>query len=110
MQGIDEQALGDPATAAQAYDAIMHHVSGGAEMGAYATALPGGLDVTAANAESLGARWGFRVPGAPGLTAPEMVEAAADGSLDVLWSSGGNFLDVLPDPDAVRAALGITST
>jgi anaerobic selenocysteine-containing dehydrogenase len=34
-----------------------------------------------------------------------MVEAAGRGELDVLWSSGGNFLDTLPDPAAVRAAL-----
>lgn len=80
-------------------------VQGGAEMGAYATALPGGLDVTPANAAALAAEWGFAVPDAPGLTAPEMLDAASDGRLDVLWSSGGNFLEVLPDPDAVRTAL-----
>ena len=34
-----------------------------------------------------------------------MVEAAGRGELDVLWSSGGNFLDTLPDPAAVEAAL-----
>ena len=28
-----------------------------------------------------------------------MVDAARRGDLDVLWSSGGNFLDVLPAPD-----------
>ena len=49
---------------------------------------------------------GLRGAATPGRTAPEMVEAAAAGELDVLWTSGGNFLEVLPDPDAVRAALG----
>jgi len=34
-----------------------------------------------------------------------MVEAAGRGELEVLWSSGGNFLDTLPDPAAVRTAL-----
>jgi predicted molibdopterin-dependent oxidoreductase YjgC len=34
-----------------------------------------------------------------------MVEAAGRGDLDVLYSSGGNFLEVLPDPRAVEAAL-----
>jgi predicted molibdopterin-dependent oxidoreductase YjgC len=34
-----------------------------------------------------------------------MVDAAGRGDLDVLWMSGGNFLDVLPDPPRVRAAL-----
>jgi predicted molibdopterin-dependent oxidoreductase YjgC len=80
-------------------------VQGGAEMGAYATALPGGLAVTPEHAAALGEQWGFAVPDAPGRSAPEMVEAAARGELDVLWISGGNFLDVLPDPDQVRAAL-----
>jgi molybdopterin-dependent oxidoreductase alpha subunit len=81
-------------------------VQGGAEMGAYATALPGGLPVTEETAAALGEAWGFPVPGRPGLTAPEMVDAAGRGDLDVLWMSGGNFLDVLPDPAAVEAALG----
>ena len=80
-------------------------VQGGAEMGAYATALPGGLPVTRATAAALADQWGFPVPSRPGITAPEMVDAAAPGDLDVLWMSGGNFLDVLPDPPAVRAAL-----
>ncbi len=80
-------------------------VQGGAEMGAYATAFPGGANVNEANAATLGDVWGFPVPTAPGLTAPEMVEAAERDELDVLWMSGGNFLDVLPDPPRVEAAL-----
>ncbi|CAN5502966.1 FdhF/YdeP family oxidoreductase [soil metagenome] len=81
-------------------------VQGGAEMGAYATNLPGGAPIDAESAAELGRRWGFTVPDAAGLTAPEMVDAAAAGGLDVLWCSGGNFLDVLPDPPRVAAALG----
>jgi len=81
-------------------------VQGGAEMGAYATALPGGHVVGAESAAALAAAWGFPVPDAPGLTAPEMVDAAGRGDLDVLWMSGGNLLDVLPDPAAVKTALG----
>ena len=81
-------------------------VQGGAEMGAYATALPGGAPVTPEAAEVLGAVWGFPVPATPGLTAPEMLDAAHDGRLDVLVSSGGNFLDVLPDPEYTASALG----
>lgn len=81
-------------------------VQGGAEMGAYATALPGGVPVDRHNADALAARWGFPVPAAPGLTAPEMVEAAERDELDVLWLSGGNLVDVLPDPPRVAAALG----
>src|SRR5207302_3081355 len=65
-------------------------VQGGAEMGAYATALPGGAPVTPTNASELASRWGFAVPDRPGLTAPEMLDAAARGELDVLYASGGN--------------------
>ena len=85
-------------------------VQGGAEMGAYATAFPGGVDITAESAAALAEQWGFTVPAVPGLTAPEFVDAAGRGELDVLWMSGGNFLDVLPDPVAVRSALGKVAT
>jgi predicted molibdopterin-dependent oxidoreductase YjgC len=80
-------------------------VQGGAEMGAYATALPGGVAVDEDNALALEAQWGFEVPHEPGLTAPEMLEACERDDLDVLWVSGGNFLDVLPDPPRVEAAM-----
>jgi molybdopterin-dependent oxidoreductase alpha subunit len=80
-------------------------VQGGAEMGCYATALPGGVPVDAESASRLGRRWGFEVPAEPGLTAPEMLDAAARGELDVLFSIGGNFLDVLPEPEHVERAL-----
>jgi len=80
-------------------------VQGGAEMGCYSTAFPGGVAVTAPAAGALADLWGFEVSARPGLTAAEMIEAAGQGDLDVLWSSGGNFLDVLPAPDLTRDAL-----
>jgi molybdopterin-dependent oxidoreductase alpha subunit len=80
-------------------------VQGGAEMGAYATALPGGIPITTEAAADLAARYGFEITGERGLSAAEMVEAAGRGEMDVLYSSGGNFLDTLPDPDAVATAL-----
>ncbi|KAA0235235.1 MAG: Protein YdeP [Acidimicrobiales bacterium] len=80
-------------------------VQGGAEMGAYATALPGGLDVDEVSCARLSRLWGFPIPAGPGMTAPEMVDAALDGDLDVLWASGGNFLEVLPERERVRRAL-----
>jgi len=81
-------------------------VQGGAEMGCYATAFPGGKEINAANAAALSERWGFDVPPDPGLVAPEMIDAAGRGELDLLFASGGNFIDVLPDPDAVAGTLG----
>ena len=80
-------------------------VQGGAEMGAYATVFPGGVPVTAENAARLSEQWGFAVPSTRGMTTPEMIDAAHAGELDVLFSSGGNFLEALPDPDYVDEAL-----
>ncbi len=80
-------------------------VQGGAEMGAYATALPGGISITPQSAAAVAEHWGFAVPETPGLTTEQMVEAAADGRLEVLYSSGGNFLDTLPDPGLVGQRL-----
>lgn len=80
-------------------------VQGGAEMGAYSTAFPGGLPITAENAARLTELWGFDVPTTRGITSPEMIDAAHAGNLDVLVSVGGNFTEVLPDPDYVRDAL-----
>jgi molybdopterin-dependent oxidoreductase alpha subunit len=80
-------------------------VQGGAEMGAYATAFPGGVGVNEENAAKLAQLWGFDVPATPGMTAPEMVDAAHEGRLDVLVCSGGNFAEVLPSPRRAREAL-----
>jgi molybdopterin-dependent oxidoreductase alpha subunit len=80
-------------------------VQGGAEMGAYSTAFPGGVTVSAESARELSAMWGFDVPATPGITAPEMVLAAERDELDVLFLDGSNFLDVMPDPKRVEAAL-----
>ena len=80
-------------------------VQGGAEMGAYATAFPGGHPISAENAAALAKAYGFPVPDWPGLTAPQMVDAANLGHLDLLYCLGGNFLRTLPDPDYVRSAL-----
>jgi molybdopterin-dependent oxidoreductase alpha subunit len=80
-------------------------VQGGAEMGAYATVFPGGVAITPEYAHTLEQQWGFGVPTTRGLDAAAMVDAARRGELDVLWSTGGNFLDVLPGPEVTRAAL-----
>jgi molybdopterin-dependent oxidoreductase alpha subunit len=80
-------------------------VQGGAEMGAYSTAFPGGKPINPENASALSQLYGFAVPEEPGLTAPEMVEACAQGELDLLYCLGGNFLRTLPEPEHVRGAL-----
>lgn len=80
-------------------------VQGGAEMGCYANVFPGGKPVTPENAAHLSEVWGFEVPTSKGMTAPEMIDAASENKLDVLFSVGGNFLEVLPEPEYVEAAL-----
>jgi molybdopterin-dependent oxidoreductase alpha subunit len=80
-------------------------VQGGAEMGCYATALPGGKPITPENAAALEEHYGFPIPRTPGYTTPEMVEAAHRGTLDLFYCLGGNLLRTMPDPDYVREAL-----
>ncbi len=80
-------------------------VQGGAEMGAYASAFPGGDAITPERAAELTEAYGFEVPSAPGLTTPAMIEAAREGRIDVLLAVGGSFCEVLPDPRGVDAAL-----
>jgi len=80
-------------------------VQGGAEMGAYATAFPGGKPLNAENAAAVSRLYGFSVPDSPGLTAPQMVDACAAQQIDVLYCLGGNFLHTMPEPDFVRQAL-----
>lgn len=80
-------------------------VQGGAEMGAYSTAFPGGKPINAETAAELAKQYGFPIPDWPGLTSTEMVEAGGSGELDVLYCLGGNFLRTLPDPAYVATAM-----
>lgn len=83
-------------------------VQGGAECGSVPNAFPGGAPVNEVNAARLAELWGVpreAVPARPGLSAPEMLEAAGRGELHVLWIAGGNFLETMPEPVRVEAAL-----
>jgi len=80
-------------------------VQGGAEVGCVPNMFPGGRPVSDGSAKQMSKLWGFDVPSTPGLSAAEQIEAAAFGEIDVMWSAGGNFLETLPEPDHVRAAL-----
>ncbi len=80
-------------------------VQGGAEMGAYATSFPGGLAINKDNAAKFAALWGFPVPDQVGMTTADMLDAAKRGELDLLWSMGGDFREVMPDPESIERAL-----
>ncbi|RIK79285.1 formate dehydrogenase [candidate division KSB1 bacterium] len=83
-------------------------VQAGAEVGAMHNLFPGGVAVNEVNAKKFEALWNFEVPVQKGYSAVEMIEAAHAGRLDLLYSAGGNFLETLPEPDFVRAALANT--
>jgi molybdopterin-dependent oxidoreductase alpha subunit len=80
-------------------------VQGGAEMGAYSTAFPGGIEVNAENAQRFEKLWGFPVPHAPGMTTVDYLEASIRGELDALYCIGGNFLETMPEPDRIASGL-----
>jgi predicted molibdopterin-dependent oxidoreductase YjgC len=73
-------------------------VQGGAEVGC----VPAVDAQTAARWSTV---WDFPVPARPGWTAGEMVDASADGRVDLFWIVGGNFLETLPDAGRSARAL-----
>jgi len=79
-------------------------VQGGAEMGAYATAYPGGAAINAENAAKLHELWGFTPPSEVGLDTASMIDASARGEIDFFYAVGGNFRDTMPQPGAVTKA------
>jgi molybdopterin-dependent oxidoreductase alpha subunit len=80
-------------------------VQAGAECGSVPNAFPGGAPVNAETARQFSELWGASVPATPGLSAPEMLLAAERGALDVFYIAGGNFVETLPEPERMRAAL-----
>ncbi|HTM39833.1 MAG TPA: molybdopterin-dependent oxidoreductase, partial [Terriglobales bacterium] len=83
-------------------------VQGGAEMGGMPGAYVMGSAVSEENARRFASPeiWGFEPPSWKGLSATQMVHAAGQGEIDVLWQSGGNFKQTLPEPELVHQALG----
>jgi len=80
-------------------------VQGAAECGSVPNTFPGGDAVNEDSARRFTEFWGHPVPAWPGLSAPEMLDAAGRGELDVFYIAGGNFLDTLPQPARIHDAL-----
>jgi predicted molibdopterin-dependent oxidoreductase YjgC len=57
------------------------------------------------NARRFSELWGHSLTARPGLSAPEMLDAATRGELDLFYIAGGNFVETMPDPERMRAAL-----
>lgn len=84
-------------------------VQGGAEMGAVPTTYGMGRPVgDAKTMAAMNALWGFDVPATPGLSATAAIVAMHERKIDVLYAAGGDFMQTLPDPVYVRAALDRT--
>jgi len=81
-------------------------VQGGGECGVDPGKLPGGAEIGSEGQAVFEQAWGQPIPREPGLRTVQLVEAAARGEFDLLYSLGGNLLDTLPDPEFVRGALG----
>ena len=80
-------------------------VQGGAEMGAYSNAYPGGISINEENTDRFEKNWGVRPPCRVGMSTTEMLEAAHARKLDIFYIIGGNLRDTLPDPARVEQAL-----
>jgi predicted molibdopterin-dependent oxidoreductase YjgC len=78
-------------------------VQGGAEVGC----VPA---VDTAQRAQFEKAWGFALPEFKGMSASEMVHAAAEDRLDTFWIVGGNFMETLPDPPRVQRALRAVRT
>jgi molybdopterin-dependent oxidoreductase alpha subunit len=84
-------------------------VQGSGEMGADPFSLPGG-DFKDADVERIEKVWGFKLPRWQGDIVGVSLENALlpDGherKLRMFYTSGGNFLETMPDPDFVRKCL-----
>ena len=73
-------------------------VQGGAEVGC----VPG---IDAATRDTWTSVWGFDPPRTTGHTAAAMIDAAADGEIDLFWIVGGNFRETLADESRTLQAL-----
>ena len=79
---------------------------GALDMGLMPDTLPGYSSVTDDAARlALEQAWGGPLPGKPGLSAPEILRAAAEGKVKALWIVGDEWLASAPDRALAEKAL-----
>lgn len=83
-----------------------NNVQGNADMGGAPSFLTGYQPVEDAGVRVHAERiWGVAPPAVPGLTIPEMLEAASRGEIRALWIQGEDVAQSDPNETSVRAAL-----
>lgn len=81
-------------------------VQGAAEVGSVPGDFAAGIPVNEHNARAMEKHWSVSgIPAWKGLSAPEMLDAAHGGGLDVFYIMGGNFIETMPDPQYAQEAL-----
>ena len=80
-------------------------VQGGAECGSVPDTFPGGAEINEANAARFAAHWGAAVPAWKGMHCGAMLDAAAEGWLDLFYVIGGNFIETMPEPERMHQAM-----
>lgn len=85
-------------------------VQGSGEMGAEPMSLPGGISNVASNRERFERLWGFELPtwegDIVGLTLENaLLPETHERRTRLFFTSGGNFLETMPDPEFVRQCL-----
>ena len=88
------------------YAGPQSNAQGALDMGLVPDLLPGYVPVADAAARAPFAKqWGAALDAAPGLTAPEILAAAAAGRIKALWIAGGDWLRDAPDRALAERAL-----
>jgi len=79
---------------------------GALDMGLLPDRLPGYLPVAEASARAaFEQQWGSALPASPGLGAPEILRAAAEGRIKALWITSDHWLRSAPDRTLAEKAL-----
>jgi NADH-quinone oxidoreductase chain G len=110
LQAIENLAWATGALTAERssvmYAGPQHDSQGALDMGLVPDFLPGYVPVgDAAGREPFERSWGRTLDGAPGLTALEILEAAAAGKVRALWIASDHLLKSAPDRALVEKAL-----
>ena len=95
----------DADASAMMYAGPQHDSQGALDMGLTPDHLPGYVPVGDAAAETYAKNWGRALEAKPGLSAPEILAAAADGRIRALWIVSDHWLQSAPDRALVEKAL-----